>query len=245
MAKSRPAKKPATVGKRPAKTSSPDRNPAANPLAAGFFALVKISPSERQARIDYIDAIRNGLLHSVGVTTEYRSALPRPHKPVMLKEGQPLPPPPPLPPAPEPLITRDRPIPPEALRSPGLDLDLENSSGSWRNSSTGSLFRFSNIIISWPTLVTRWPGIKAASTLEMRDPPGRKVEKDWEFGAILFGVLVYKGKIDPMSMPSKISYRKATEILLEEWAKISENVPADSTVRTKVGTWTRIYRQDE
>jgi len=75
----------------------------------------------------------------------------------------------------------------------------------------------------------------------MRDPPGRKVEKDWEFGATLFGVMVYEGKI----IPSKISYRRATDMLLEEWAKISENVPADSTAREKVAAWTRMYRRNE
>jgi hypothetical protein len=89
------------------------------------------------------------------------------------------------------VITYDRPILAEALNSPGLRLDLENSSASWHDSSTRSLYKFQDLTVSWTDLVGLFPSLgtalKASDAGTGDQPPkasqrkrGRKDEHHWD-----------------------------------------------------------------
>jgi hypothetical protein len=94
-----------------------------------------------------------------------------------------------------------------------------------------------------------WPGLLLQPLFDGRVTKAREAKAgtggismyDWEYALTLFGILIYEGKIDP----EKATVRKATELLITEWAKKSEKTPElySSEARKKVGKWLRVYQE--
>jgi hypothetical protein len=166
----------------------------------------------------------------------------------MLKEGESPPPPEPEPPAAEPVITYNQPILADALQSPGLHLDLEDSSASWRDPNTRSLYKFQDLTVSWTDLVGLFPSLGAA--LEVSDggtgdhlpkPPqrkrGRKEEHHWDaMQQHLLHLLL--NSLVPADVLKNHSGRNGLADILIEWhfAKYGY-APENETVCDKLRLW--------
>ena len=148
-------------------------------LANAYFHFIALSPSERQARIDLVSAIRAGGLELIaGKITEHRPG-----------ETQPR-------------ISHNEAIPAAALTDRlMMTFDLELSSALWENPPPNSYFTFEGITVARDQVLALRPVPPAQAKTVNVEPKGDGEKYRWDIISTELGVLIYAGEIDPEKSP--------------------------------------------
>ena len=193
------------------RSSDPEANhtvkSGAGDLADVYFHFVALSPSERQAVIDLVPAIRAGRLELVA------------EKITELRPGEP------------PRISHKQAIPANALADPlRMKFDMEYSRASWKNPRSGSYFTFEGITAARDRVIALRPGSSDKPTSGKR---GRKVKFSWDLIKQEVKRLFAKGGLPAVSDASKL----ADYFLRWCDHQGIKEIPQYDTIRLKIGSW--------